>query len=459
MKSFTHEGHWFLPSKGRRKRFGTLRFDIENGGELEIKDRLEKEEQFHPIDREIIIGTLSNGTSVTLYKCYRKTFTSFSNVPSVKYSVIFIFLGAHFKEVSQLSFNMISSSFDTLDEWLRIGGFQEIKPNFKERSIKIDYKPPELVPFKITDDLIGEFDFSFSYNTESKYELSMEQTAIFSLKVKRGSIPFDEILEELFHFQKFLTFGTFTHSLPTNLQLFSTRFKYNSKYYKEINLFFKSNVQKSFAIDQKWHEFLLTYSDIKENLKQIIEKWYSLKEEIIPVINLLVDSINNPLKFDENTFLNIVQAAETFHRRFKNNLEIPIEKHKKRIDEIINSVDANHKKWLKEKLNFSNEPTLKKRLEELTVGILTDTLKKYLGDKEEFIKSVKNSRNYYTHYGYQLQKKALKGNDLYYATEKMKIILSLNILIELGIISSNNIEEFLKAKEIQLFRVLRFQTL
>jgi len=60
------------------------------------------------------------------------------------------------------------------------------------------------------------------------------------------------------------------------------------------------------------------------------------------------------------------------------------------------------------------------------------TIFKLFSDKDKFIKTIRDSRNYYTHYDSKLISKAIKGSELFYLTEKLKIILIALILKESG---------------------------
>jgi hypothetical protein len=61
-----------------------------------------------------------------------------------------------------------------------------------------------------------------------------------------------------------------------------------------------------------------------------------------------------------------------------------------------------------------------------------ETLDKIIDNKDLFVKQVKWSRNYYTHYSSDGKKKALKDSELLYLSEKLKILLACAFLIEVG---------------------------
>src|SRR5690606_30630984 len=121
------------------------------------------------------------------------------------------------------------------------------------------------------------------------------------------------------------------------------------------------------------------------------------------------DSVSKDRILTENSFLNIAQAVETFHRRFRNNLVLPKDEYEKKKRDIMGAVPIEHKDWLKDKLNFANELTLHQRLEQMLSEFSNQTLNTVIKNRVEFIRDIKNSRNYYTHYDSKLKTKAKNG--------------------------------------------------
>jgi hypothetical protein len=121
------------------------------------------------------------------------------------------------------------------------------------------------------------------------------------------------------------------------------------------------------------------------------------------------------------------------------------------VKEIVNSVKPEYAEWVKSKLEFGNEPTLHERIEQL-ITELPESIKKTLlkPTHEKFIKDFKRSRNYYTHYSPSLEKKALKGSELFYLKETSKILLICFILKEIGF-SDIELEKIIFNKGIFLF--------
>ena len=81
-------------------------------------------------------------------------------------------------------------------------------------------------------------------------------------------------------------------------------------------------------------------------------------------------------------------------------------------------------------MKYGNEPSLPMRLKEIIekFRIIADS---FIKDRAIFIKSVANTRNYFTHYDYDLKEKAANEEQLYHLTQKLKILLEIILLSEL----------------------------
>ncbi len=183
-------------------------------------------------------------------------------------------------------------------------------------------------------------------------------------------------------------------------------------------------------------EMLFTYHKLGDNPNEIIKNWYEKYEILEPAFDLLFEQFYTK-GFTINTFLNLAQSAETFHARVHDHTRIPPDEYKAMKNDILKLAPNKYHEWLKDQFNFGNYLNLHSRLTELIDKYSNSTLDQILGDKEKFILNVKNSRNYYTHYDKRLEKKALKGADLFYLSERLKILLTCAFLMEIGFTREN----------------------
>lgn len=94
-------------------------------------------------------------------------------------------------------------------------------------------------------------------------------------------------------------------------------------------------------------------------------------------------------------------------------------------------VRSDFRESLKSKLKYGNEFSLRKRLKEI-FSKYQEILNEFIENKNAFIEKVVNTRNYQTHHDEDLRKRAAKGEGLYRLTQKLKKLLEICLLIELG---------------------------
>lgn len=215
--------------------------------------------------------------------------------------------------------------------------------------------------------------------------------------------------------------------------------------YEPIDVLFK---QQSYVLEPihplHAREMLFTLQQIL-NKKRVLRTWFKRAQDLEPVYNLYFGTFYQK-GYLNNELLNLTQALESYHRKTMVNLELPIKEHDKRINQILNSAPEAHKLWLKQKLKYSNEPTLRQRLRELW-DKSPAAISAKLGAKNTFVGITVDTRNYWTHFGDDLKAKAATGEDLFYLVVKLRILIQTCLLQELGF-NSKEIE-FLMSKQLR----------
>lgn len=198
---------------------------------------------------------------------------------------------------------------------------------------------------------------------------------------------------------------------------------------------------------------LFSYQDIRDEFPTMISNWFKKYDLLEPAYNLLFEQFYRGDRFSENTFLNLAQAAETFHARTRSHTKIPEDVYSKMKEEIYVSVPKKYHPWLTDQFNFGNNLNLHTRLNEIVEFCSNKFLDKVIPDKELFVKQVKWSRNYYTHYSSDGKKNALKGQALFYLTEKLKLVLVCTFLLEIGL-AKDKLENLLEKNKYTSFSYL-----
>jgi len=448
-EELTIKGEWFLPKSKEHRVHGTLTYHPQDGTDLELYGSLDGEDFFPQFkDEEIILGLTSDSKQVTLYSCNMTKSGGATLVqgeesgkPSVAYSIRFALIGFHADTLADIKFNRISSEIFNLGEWVGITGFKRDPTDFeklKRHEITVEYKLPEAIEFQLNKEAKGRFNFIANHPGFSRYQktINITQRVEFQVDINEEK-NIDELLTYVISFQNFLTLALYKSTYPLSIKLSGDRHKKEyadgKTYNKSITLLFSSSNFKKSETPKFDLDMIFNYHLIKADFPKIISNWFSKYELLEPAFDLVFEQFYNGNRFTVNTFLNLAQSAETFHARIHNHTRIPKVQYKKMKEEILKVTATEYHSWLNDQFNFGNNLNLHVRLTELTNSYSNKILDKILGDKTEFVLNVKYSRNYYTHYSKDGKKKALKGGELFYLSERLKILLVCSFLIEVGL--------------------------
>lgn len=402
------------------------------------------------MENYIILGRTSDGKNITLYKWFeiKKSFSSNGFTITIIFSNI-VFEGVHFNKEEDIKFNEISCNYSNLDEWAWMNGFN-IKENKQYDEIEIKYRLPSREIAEVNKDYIVEI---YPNTKMSNYNLVQKEVAIiqkvYAKVINKNLNSFEEHMKELNYVQNLISLGVgksvvvmdLVGKTEANKEEFEGDF-----FYSEVKIYFcikNSTSQRKILPPQ----MLFTLRDIKADFSNILKRWFERKELLEPVINLYFGTLYNSNMYLEQRFSSLIQAIESYHRRTKINTEIGTEDHEERVNSILSSVDSKYKEWLKSKLLYSNEPSLRKRLESMVKecsGLINLESSK---QKKSFINKVCDTRNYFTHYDESLANRAEKGSELLNICNKLEIIIEFNLLLEIGF-NKDSAYELLKKKYI-----------
>ena len=367
-----------------------------------------------------IYGLTATGKKITLYKCFAvNRIMSSPGISSVSVLAAYYIVGAHLP-LEELRPTKALLKLSSLNEWVGLDGFEDF---INEKEIfSVKYKKVKPITFYKTDRIMLNFEFHrYSPVFFPSYTCTVKQDTLISIDHKE-TFDLDKFWSYLATIRSFLTLAYFSEP-----QIEEINFIVKDK---NIEFFYAGNRNEPAKKKSKKRGFLFTYQNIESNFSLIFQNWAQLYVDIEPVINILQECFSSRSIVAENRFLNVMQGIETFHRRRRRNEKETKDIHKSKIQNILDSCPEECRLWLKGRLAFSNEPTLNERLVELFKEIDTVLYEHLFKDSEAIIKQSKNNRNYYTHYDKSLEKKALKGSELFHLTERLKIFLLIVVLKE-----------------------------
>jgi hypothetical protein len=169
-------------------------------------------------------------------------------------------------------------------------------------------------------------------------------------------------------------------------------------------------------------------------LEDMLPRWLDAHRVLRLPLDLYFSTVFAPFMYLESRFLNLVQAAEGYHRvRYPDRkAEDPLI-HAERLTSIYGSTDnPEHRAWLEKKLgNHSNEPTLRRRLLDLAQLARRQGLKMNAKEADGFALSVKNARDELSHGG--IGERRTPHGDYVKMERQLTSVLQACWLCELGV--------------------------
>lgn len=460
-ETITIKGKWFLPSNIELEVPGTLSYDPEKGVYLEIEASFSAHEK--PFERDlanidIILGESLDGESVTLYSCFLNN-TQWGSSYRATWYADSAFIGCLATDKADLRFTEIVLKVRPLFLWLNSSGIRMGKLGSRNEPAIFSFDPPNNIEFPIDDKVLGAFRFTGWINYPNSYSetIGLTHSAELSIKVADDKdLHHDDLWTYVRRFLNWLTVVTgypceveklsFYHKDLTQFELVN-----GNKIPQEIINYTKKRtvIKKPERPDQ----FLFDFPKSKEYMPDALTRWFALYESVEVVIQILSENMGRDIAFSEFHFKDITQALEAFHRKRIRNERIPKADYKAYKARILNQIsDEADRIFVKEKLNYGNEPSLRERLNELIERSDIPSLKSIIGDKEDFIKLVIDNRNYYTHLDANGKKTILDPTALYHLSEKALALLFVTIIIEV-IPDKGFIDQILKSSRRWRFRI------
>ncbi len=433
---FEKAGYFWLPSAPDEKLPGTVRISDSGEAELEILGIFGGQIKAFDYESKIerINGVIEGGKLVTLDKCFYKN-KSFSSggISKSLVHVNFVFVGVQYEDDEDIAFSSFKVAVEGLDEWLSISGIK-VEHDFEAKSASINFKPPDEIPIKLTEDIDLIFTFAWTYPSLGNVtEAKISQKAYIKL-ISKKLLPLQNFISLSFKLNNFLCFAIDRTVSITSTTAYSYELKQkitdDKEYEAPIDIYYPSLPFSQNLPKIQWHTMLFRYHNVAESLQRLLAKWLDAYDRIEPAFNLYFASKTGAHKYIDGKFLSLAQGIETFHRRISNETVMPDKEFKKVVAALIDACPKNRKEWLEGKLTYSNELILRTRLKQIV-----DNFETFFGsnkDRKSFINHIVNTRNYLTHYDINLKSSACRGAQLLYVCMKMECLFQLHFMKEIG---------------------------
>jgi len=460
---FEFKGIFWIPGNDSNQNTGTLHYSTEDGLELDLFGSFDEELDNASTANTIILGFTENGKKITLLNCREFSHsTSLPGFETSKVAALYCFIGEHFSSADDILFDSLQVEYHGLGAWLDIYGFKRPTYQNDPNSITLQYEQPPAIEFDLVEGWKVKIDFSYYAPFEGfipRLKAVIEQRPEFILTPpsKSSYFAFRDRMDRFTHFLTLCYFaapgianviGNINNPEPEKLEL----------PVNPITIIFRSTTISHRRKRSNRRDFLLTYTDMARAFQKIVQHWWRLEVIAEASLDILVESLMERTAPVELRFLILVQALENWHRRLNDAHHADPVAHKKRVKEVKDAIKQSypewpHHKWLHEKIGYDHGPNLQARLEDIVTGIPDMVRSALLDNEPNFILRVKDNRNYFTHYGEQLEEKKAPLSELLVLSQKLMLILIICILKELGL-TNDEIEALMFTKGPILFNHL-----
>ena len=319
--------------------------------------------------------------------------------------VHFAFMGFHFDEGEEFTLSKLKFSVEGLDEWMGISG---ICRDHNEKSASIHFRHPEEIALNLPDGI--ELRFTFQANASGRFyppvtEAGITQKAYISLTSKKLR-PLEDFLELVSKLQNFLCFAIDETVALDSVVGYITKYGYEPS----IEIYYQSMLHPRMRPNISQNGMLFNYRNVANQLEKILTEWIDNYKTSEPAFNLYFFNSSDTHRYLDKEFLSLIQGIETLHRRNSRETQMPEDEFNNLVAKILDVVPDKKKNWIKEKLRYANELSLRKRMKQMI-----EPFKDLYGNAKErnsFIQKVIDTRNYFTHYDSRLENKALSGKKL-----------------------------------------------
>jgi hypothetical protein len=432
VEEIEYKGEWFIPEISKIKLSGTLKIKQNKERVLELICSASLIPNFFNSNYisitpqvDIICG-ISQFHNITLVNCTCIfLFSVFKNELLFKPAKVFI--GKSYNKDRDILFNNMNIDISYLNKWTNINKtyIQESTDN----SIKFEFKNPDSILVFLHQYFKLSICFDFNKNITETGDINLSSRPYLKIETDNER-HYDDFLQMLYVFQRFLGLAILEPIYPLSL-------KGTTKDKEIVEIIYSVDPDTSGIISNP--EILFTLDAISNQLLDCFRNIVDKKDVLGAIFDIYLGTIYTKEINIEYLFLSLVFAIEAFHRRiiggvYQDKKEYLGGIYKQLIKAIRSDINIDFKKSLINRMRYGYQYSMYERLNELLqrmpIIIRNYLLEKYSAD--QFISTVLEIRNYLVHYEKNTKNK-LDIRKTYYLIKKLRILLHILLLIELGI--------------------------
>lgn len=490
-----YKGHWWLPGEQENRVGGILSFDPQTGADLELFDAFESglhEDPEHGYHSRLH-GVSREGDSLTLVNCYRRSFGATDSrsgqISRSSYQPMFVLDGIHVPSTQNISFTELKVSFPGLKEWSRHTPLSNTN-HLPSGKFELELENPEALEAEVMEYVLN-LNSSFTPSLPRADTPSISSDTYFRLYPKHPTITLPRLRQYVSSLRDLLTLATNHVIEPKYVQA-----KPPNSGYSDIGIVPDIDIYYADTAFGQSETPRITNQNFKlpqipDGFSGLIKKWFELRNEVASTINVFLGTRYGSGTYQQDTFLSLTQAVESYHRRRYDDEYMNSQKYNQNVYPDImefvrgdledvyddpsmfngSSLSTSHLQRLKSMMDaysipndlgnvldsaveHANEYSLRKRFKELVNNeydhILTSLPHSAIGQ----IHPIVETRNHFTHQIKDQQKDpaVAEGADLTRLSWSVEQLLEVALLSELGVPESQ-IRETLQNRYRQ-YRVL-----
>ena len=439
---FEIEGRWWLPQREGRKVPGTLRH-TKDGIDLRLFSTLYLDDKTLDDKRPpVILGESFDSRMITLVDSEEIAGPVFeaSERSRSMYATRLLFVGLHMLEPTSTLFDSASVRYTQLAGWMcpkwpsEEHTFDEHR--LSELHIHMEPAPSVFVSVPSLDAtvaLVGSYvEPTNTYGVTTELSVRYEPFVKIIPNQPQGLSWFNKVTRDC---QNLLSLIIGQTVLPLHISLIAHGETVDdSPIPRRVEAFYGSPIFGHHDPMDASPDYLISFRDIESEIGEVMERWFANIEERREVFDLYFGSYYSPDTYLKYQFLGQIQALEGYLRDERGGVFLEPENYHSLREAIKGIVPAGaseeFRQVLMSSVGFANQYPLKKRMQ-AELDSWPHDLKKYVALRTNFVKTVVDNRNYFTHYG-EKPKFLLEDSNLRLAFERLRIFFMVLLLKDLG---------------------------
>lgn len=435
MDDFAGSGVFWLADAPETQVAGTIRFSAETGATIDLIGAFGQIENFADEDEaDARIVGVAGRKLLTLSHCLRTNRTiEMPGIPRETWNAGLVLAGAQWGAAEQFEFDRLTVEFDQLPNWVSRSGV-EIEMEEQQEPRKITRLSATLRPLDketVPIDEARQLSLNYAWSLGGDHITDTRIGQSHALEVSYATPqPLDRLLADLRSLQDLVTLGADAPAAPVAISVSHPNIKREgherlpeTQQRLPIDVYLRTG-RKSAEEPQHRHKLLLGFDAVGG--LPTAASWLTVADRYRSALGSLFSVRYSDQMYIENKFLNVVTAAETFHRIGFSNEVLPADEYKSRRRSIVRAAPKEHRDWLGNRLQFANEPRLSDRLRDLA-QLAGEGFRWLVPDEEQFIEVVVHVRNRLTHFDEDADR-VTESEPLWLYSEALYVLVAVSAL-------------------------------